>query len=254
VFTLRSGNSLVYLERLRVTGMGAITTLASFLVGAFRLQSIEVPATFANAVTTAANAFEGCRSLGDVDLSGWGFDTSLTNTSTMFGNSTARNITFAADALDGVTNASNMVANSGCYIPYVTLALPAATNISSFCTNNPMITYVEFTELGAITTISAFAQGCASLRHVKFPASMTWSSLTTTTSAFTSCTLLARLENCQIPVSFSIASCRFGAAELDELYTDLPTVVGQTVTVTSNYGAASDDPTIATAKGWTVTG
>ena len=42
--------------------------------------------------------------------------------------------------------------------------------------------------------------------------------------------------------------------ELNAMYTALPTVTGQTVTVTGNYGTASDNPAIATAKGWTVTG
>jgi hypothetical protein len=42
-------------------------------------------------------------------------------------------------------------------------------------------------------------------------------------------------------------------AALDEIYTNLATVVGKTIIVTGNYGTASDDPTIATAKGWTVT-
>ena len=41
---------------------------------------------------------------------------------------------------------------------------------------------------------------------------------------------------------------------LNEIYTNLATVTGQTITVTGNYGTAGDDPTIATAKGWTVTG
>jgi hypothetical protein len=33
----------------------------------------------------------------------------------------------------------------------------------------------------------------------------------------------------------------------------LPTLA-RTITVTGNYGTASDTPSIATAKGWTVTG
>jgi hypothetical protein len=37
------------------------------------------------------------------------------------------------------------------------------------------------------------------------------------------------------------------------LYTSLQTVA-RTITVTGNWGTASDNPAIATAKGWTVTG
>ena len=44
------------------------------------------------------------------------------------------------------------------------------------------------------------------------------------------------------------------ATALNEIYTNLATVTGQTITVSGNYGTASDNPAIATAKGWTVTG
>lgn len=54
--------------------------------------------------------------------------------------------------------------------------------------------------------------------------------------------------------TFSIASCKLSANALNKIYTSLPTVVGQTITVTGNWGTANDTPSIATAKGWTVTG
>ena len=44
------------------------------------------------------------------------------------------------------------------------------------------------------------------------------------------------------------------ASALNEIYTNLPTKTGQSLTVTGNWGTSGDDPTIATAKGWTVTG
>jgi hypothetical protein len=71
---------------------------------------------------------------------------------------------------------------------------------------------------------------------------------------FSGCISLARIEASGIRFSFSVASCKLSATALNEIYTNLPTVVSQTITVTGNYGVASDDPTIATAKGWTVTG
>ena len=54
--------------------------------------------------------------------------------------------------------------------------------------------------------------------------------------------------------TFSVANAKMSAAALNEMYSILPTVTGQTVTVTGNYGVSGDDPTIATAKGWTVVG
>lgn len=41
---------------------------------------------------------------------------------------------------------------------------------------------------------------------------------------------------------------------INEFYTYLPTVSGKTINVSNNRGRLYDDPTIATAKGWTVTG
>lgn len=42
--------------------------------------------------------------------------------------------------------------------------------------------------------------------------------------------------------------------ELDAIYTGLSvTGAGKTITVTGNFGTATHNPSIATAKGWTVT-
>jgi hypothetical protein len=71
---------------------------------------------------------------------------------------------------------------------------------------------------------------------------------------FTSCFSLARIEAKEIKFTFSVASCKLSNTALNEIYTNLPTVTGQTITVTDNYGAPTDNATIATAKGWTVTG
>jgi hypothetical protein len=55
-------------------------------------------------------------------------------------------------------------------------------------------------------------------------------------------------------LSFSVAG-NLSAAALDAMYTLLPTVTGtKVITVTGNYGVAGDTTSIATLKGWTVTG
>jgi hypothetical protein len=54
----------------------------------------------------------------------------------------------------------------------------------------------------------------------------------------------------QVDVSFT----NLGVAALDQLFTDLPTVTGKTIKITSTPGAPSCNRSIATAKGWTVTG
>jgi hypothetical protein len=71
---------------------------------------------------------------------------------------------------------------------------------------------------------------------------------------FNTCPSLSRIEAKDFRFSFSVASCKLSATALNEIYTNLPTAVGQTITVSSNYGVTGDDPTIATLKGWTVSG
>jgi hypothetical protein len=71
---------------------------------------------------------------------------------------------------------------------------------------------------------------------------------------FLTCPNLARIEAKNFRFTFSVASCKLSSTALDEIYTNLPIVVGQTITVTGNYGTTGDNPAIATAKGWAVTG
>jgi hypothetical protein len=53
----------------------------------------------------------------------------------------------------------------------------------------------------------------------------------------------------------SVTVMRLDGAALDALYTSLGTAAGaQTLTVTTNHGTVDDTPSIATAKGWTVSG
>ena len=55
--------------------------------------------------------------------------------------------------------------------------------------------------------------------------------------------------------AFNINGARLDGPALNALYTSLGTAAGaQTITVTNNHGTVDDDPSIATAKGWTVTG
>jgi hypothetical protein len=54
--------------------------------------------------------------------------------------------------------------------------------------------------------------------------------------------------------SFSVEYQKLSANALNEIFTGLGTVTGQSITVTGNYGIfeAGYNASIATAKGWTV--
>jgi hypothetical protein len=71
------------------------------------------------------------------------------------------------------------------------------------------------------------------------------------------CHALKRCQATGVRASVSFATSTFSASNLNEIYTNLANLTSlptQTITVTGNYGTATDDPTIATAKNWTVTG
>jgi hypothetical protein len=77
----------------------------------------------------------------------------------------------------------------------------------------------------------------------------------------TSCTAMSNFCNTAYsvtriltPIKFtnSIANLKLSADALNELFTILPTVTGQTLTITGNPGTATCNTSIATAKGWTV--
>jgi hypothetical protein len=95
---------------------------------------------------------------------------------------------------------------------------------------------------------------CNSLAFVPALVTTTVTAASGFANMFLNCNSLARIKASDFRFTFSVANCKLSAAALDEIYTNLPTVVGQTITVSGNYGIAGDDPTIATAKGWTVTG
>ena len=100
---------------------------------------------------------------------------------------------------------------------------------------------------GAITAGSA-GSGTQSCARVPLGAA------TTVTSLFNTCPSLARIDNCALWVTFTVASCNLSGANLDAIYTALPTTSGKTITVSGNVGTATDTPSIATGKGWSVTG
>ena len=54
--------------------------------------------------------------------------------------------------------------------------------------------------------------------------------------------------------TFDVEFCNLSSAALNELYTNLGSTTYGTIEVGGNYGTSFDDPSIATAKGWTVYG
>lgn len=79
------------------------------------------------------------------------------------------------------------------------------------------------------------------------------------TNMFASCPSLSIIGITGFNHNIDISGCKLSGTALNELYTSLA-VVGasgsatKTITVSNNWGAATDNPNIAIAKGWQVTG
>ena len=71
---------------------------------------------------------------------------------------------------------------------------------------------------------------------------------------FNNCPNLQSIGATNMKFTHSLLNLKMSATALNAYYTALPTVTSQTLTVTNNWGTASDNPAIATAKGWAVTG
>ena len=212
------------LQTVPLFNTAAVTTMSSMFQTCYSLQT--VPLFNTAKVTTMSNMFNACYILQTVPL----FNTAaVTIMSSMFIN--CYNLqTVPLFNTAKVTTMSNMF--NSCYslqtVPLFNTA--AVTNMSSMFNTCDILQTVPALVTTAVTSSSGFS------------------------SMFSTCTNLSRIKAKNFRFTFSVASCKLSASALNEIYTNLPTVTAQTITVTGNWGTATDDPTIATAKGWTVTG
>jgi hypothetical protein len=241
------------LERCNVLKFNG-TELSNMFFGASSLQSLSMPDT-STATGWSNNMFYGCSSLQTVPL----FNTAgITSMQNMFvGCSSLQTVpqfnTISATNMDSMFNGCSSLQ---------TVPLLNTVNNTQFsymfynCTN--LQTVPVFNTINSTSFWSMF-QGCINLQTVpdiNFSApSMAYPNYV---DMFAGCSSLSKIGNGTAnfgpKFSFSIANCKFSANALNALYTSLPNVSGQTITVSGNIGTATDNPSIATAKGWTVSG
>ena len=209
-----------------------------------------VPLFNTSSVTNMGSMFSGCNSLTTVPL----FDTaSVTGMTYMFHSCYSLTSVPLFDT-SSVLYMSNML--NACY----SLTSVPLFNTSSVVFMNYMfqncnsLTSVPLFVTSSVTNMSYMFQNCYSLTSVPALAVSSVSSSSNFNNMFSNCNSLSRIKATSFNYTFSVANNKLSSAALDEIYTNLPTVTGQTITVTGNYGTSGDDPTIATAKGWTVTG
>ena len=227
-----------------IIGEILITNTSNMFANCGSLQS--VPLFDLSLCTNTTQMFNGCYSLRSVPL----FNLiACKNTSSMFNSCYSLQSVPLFD-LSLCTNTTQMF--NGCYslqsVPLFDLR--ACTNTTQMFANCGSLQSVPLFNLIACKNTSSMFNSCYSLQSVPL---FDLSLCTNTTQMFNGCYSVKKMT-AKIKVSFSLANAKMSADALNAMYTALPTVTGQTITVTGNYGTATDTPSIATAKGWTVTG
>lgn len=227
------------------------TSVSSMFNGCSSL-SVLPNITFPSGVVSYANMFQGCNFS---TIPNW----DLSNAQSLLGcfSSNKRLTTFPSITLNGSGSSLQSMFNGSSSLRTIGTITGTITNGASLftgCTNLldiPALSTGGLTGFGVSTANIIF--GCVSLRTI---GAVNCSGMTGSTGqpTFTQCPNLERSQVIGMKFTHSYAGCNLSAAALNEIYTNLATVTGQTITVTGNPGTTSDDPTIATAKGWTVTG
>ncbi len=232
------------LERVNIT-RSSVANFSYMFNNCFSLQS--VPLLNTSAGTNFSYMFNNCYSLQSVPLLNTAAGTNFSN---MFSSCTSLQSVPLLNTSAG-TYFSSMFVNCFSLQSVPLLNTSAGTNFSSMFSSCTSLQSVPLLNTSAGTIFNGMFYNCTSLQSVPL---LNTSAGTNFSNMFYNCTSLANIDATGFKVSFSVASCKLSSAALNKLYTNLPAVTGQTITVTGNYGTASDDPTIATAKGWTVTG
>ena len=224
-----------------------VTNMSYMFASCYSLTSVPLFNT-AN-VTNMSYMFNNCSSLQSVPL----FNTAnVTDMSYMF----ASCYSLTSVPLFNTANVTNMsymfnICSSLQSVPLFNTA--NVTNMRQMFYNCNLLQSVPLFNTANVTDMYRMFYSCVSLQSI--PELVV--SAVTSSSNFTGmivCPNLSRLKAKDFNYTFSVASCKLSAAALNEIYTNLPTKTGQTITVTGNWGTATDDPTIATGKGWTVSG
>ena len=243
---------------------GLVTNFGFMFQGCTSLTTVPLFNTVS--ATSMQGMFQNCSSLNTVPL----FNTaSVTTMASMFQNcvslTTVPLFNTASVTIMGGASTTGMFA--GC-ISLTTVPLLNTVSVTAFgfmfqnCSS--LVTVPSFNTAAATgtTAFTSMFNGCTSLQYIP---SINYNVTAITTSAsytnmFATCSSLSRIDGVSgsgvtgPKFSFSVANCKLSGTNLDALYTWLPIVSTQIITVTGNYGTATDTPSIATGKGWTVTG
>lgn len=239
-----------------------IQSVSSMFIYCYNLKSVGLPSSWGASMTDASSMFSSCNSLEKITIpSSWN---NLTAINSMFINTAIKRITLPA-SWGSIANIDYLFA--GC-VSLINAVFPSSMgNITS--AKNVFIYHNDIssiTNLGFIGSSSAacdftnFITECIGLQETSYSTNslikridlLSWSTnplkltsirLTNPASTFTG-------SSPHVDVSYT----SLNAAALNLLFGDLPTLTGKTIKITGCPGAASCTRSIATVKGWSVTG
>lgn len=192
-----------------------------------------------------ANWFNGCALLEEIT----GLDTSLATLFNLaFYNCNALR-DFSWISFDKATDMTSAFVN--CYeLKTITINTPTITSLSATFNGCLSLRRAEVIAPNATSAANCFI-ACQLLTdvtlHTKANAART--------NTYTKANMLSWINDLSgSSMAMSVASCNLNTAALNRTFTNLGTVTSATITITGTPGAATCDRSIATAKGWTVTG
>ncbi len=208
------------LQSIPLLDTAAGTSFSGMFQYCYLLQSIPLLDTAAG--TSFSYMFYGCSALQSIPLLDTAAGTSFSN---MF---------YGCSALQSIPLLDTAAGTSFSYMFKYCIALQS----------------IPLLDTSAGTNFSYMFQYCYALQSIPL---INTAAGTNFSSMFSNCRSLSKGAMSGTKESISYASCKLSGAALDEIYTNLATVTDKTITVTDNWGTATDTPSIATAKGWTVT-
>jgi len=255
------------LESVPLFNTSSVTGMSSMFSSCYSLKS--APLFDTPLVTNMSSMFSGCVSLKTVPL----FNTSsVTGMSSMFSGCLSLNYVPLFNT-SSVTSMGSMFINcmSLKTIPSFNMASITGSGLQAFAANTISLENLTLNN-SAITSISSLLYSTsATYSPGAFNFPFTTSSVRALKSLSVNCTgvtsaasstfvspgftNLSSIILTGMKYAVDVSGMRLDGTALNALYTSLGTAAGaQTITVSNNHGTVDDTPSIATAKGWTVTG
>ena len=235
--------SCASLQAVPLFNTAAVTSMSSMFSSCFLLQA--VPLFNTAAVTNMQSMFSSCFSLQTVPL----FNTAaVTFMNIMFSSCYALQAVPLFNTA-AVTTMAQMF--SGCLglqtVPLFNTA--AVTSMSSMFSSCYPLQTVPLFNTASVTNISYMFYYCSALQAI--PA-FNCTAITAATTIFISLPSLIASNVTNVKLTHTYAGDKLSASAINTIFTNLPTVTGQTITILGNPGGGTCTTSIATAKGWTV--